>query len=204
MTDFKVSGPNDVSDDQLPPPEGEQVPPKMPPVQEQSLELPAVIIGDRGDDDDRLEVRLLPGRIPKSLVLYPVYAAVGLAALLATHFSLRTGEWHPLMPLLGWGLLYCWYWVYGVAYRYRRWMMKFFALFMATVTAASLALVASVRSASMAVPTGEGLQLRPDQPILVAVTVLTLASLAAIYLHVIYLGRGYRQKRLHGNNDRSH
>ncbi len=176
-------------------------PPDLPPPEERSLELPAVIIGERGDDAEQLRYRVLPGRVSKHLVLYPAYAAVGLAGLLAAHFSIRSGEWHPLMTVVGWGLLFCWYWVYAVAYRYRRRFMKVFSLSMATLTAGSLVLVAALRSTSMAVPAGGELVIRQSQPLLIAVAVLTTLSLAAVFTHAIYLGRGYRQKRLHDNNE---
>lgn len=174
---------------------------EIPPPEERSMELPAVIIGERGEEDEQPRTRVLPGRIPKHFVLYPAYAAVGLAALLATRFSLSTGEWHPMMTLAGWGLLYCWYWVYGVGYRYRRWFMKYFALLMSTVTAGSLIMVSAVRATSLAVPAESGLAVRDSEPMLFFVIGLTTLSLAAVFTHAVYLGRGYRQKRLHANNE---
>ena len=166
-----------------------------------SMELPAVILGDRGEDDEQPPVRVLPGRVPKYVALYPAYAAALLAGMLAVHFSLRTGEWHPLMPLLGWGLLWCWYWVYGVAYRYRRTIMKYYSLLVGAVTAGSLIMISAVRALAMPVP-GEGsLVVRGPQPLLFAVAVLTTLSLAAVITHVVYLGRGYRQKSLDGDNE---
>lgn len=167
----------------------------------QSLELPAVILGDRGEESTQPQVRVLPGRVPKFWVLYPAYTAVGLAGLLCTHFSLQSGEWHPLMVLFGWGLLFCWYWVYGVAYTYRRRLMKFFSLVMSAITAASLVMITAARGTSMAVPDSGQLVVRGPRPILFLVAALTTLSLAAIITHVIYLGRGYRQKSLNGDNE---
>ena len=170
-------------------------------MEERSLELPAVIIGDRGTQADQPRVRVLPGRVAPSVVLFPIYAAVGLAALLATNFAVETGEWHPVMTLLGWGLLYSWFWVYGVGYRYRRWMMKYFALLMATGTAAVLVMVTASRAASMLVPGSSGLVVRSAQPQLFVVIALTGATVVAAFVHVVYLGRGYRQKRLDAKKD---
>lgn len=164
-----------------------------------SMELPAVILGERGDRDEP-RVRVLPGRVPLYRVLHPAYAAVGIAGVLATYFSLGSGEWHPLMVLLGWGLLFCWYWVYAVAYRYRRKAMKYFSLLMGTVTAGSLTVVAAVRGTSMAVPEGGQLAIRSPRPVLFGVAVLTTLSLAAVFTHVLYLGRGYRQKAVNEDN----
>ncbi len=176
--------------------------PQLPPPEETSLELPAVIIGERRDESGPTPiVRLLRGRVHQSLVLYPAYGMVGLAGVLAAHFSVSTGELHPAMMLAGWGLLYCWYWVYGVAYRYRRWMMKYFALAMSVFTAASLTLVSALRGTSMAVPQNGELALRGAQPLLFAVAVLTTLSLAFVITHAVYLGRGYREKRLRDTNE---
>lgn len=171
-------------------------PPEPASIQERTLELPAVIIGDRGEDSAPLEVRLLPGRVHESLVLYPAYIAVGVAALLAAHFAFKTGEWNVLMTFLGWGLLYCWYWVYGVAYRYRRWIMKYFSFMMSLLTASSLAFVSALRAAATHVPTPEGLVLREPQPLIFLAAILTTLSAAAILAHMLFLGRGYREKAL--------
>ncbi len=166
-----------------------------------SMELPAVIIGERGDDE-RPGVRVLPGRVPEHRVLHPAYLAVGAAAVLALYFSLNTGEWHPMMVGLGWGLLFCWYWVYGVGWRYRRRVMKYFALLMSTATALTLTFVTTARIGSMTVPEAGELIPRDGQPLLGVVAVLTMTSLIAVLAHAVYLGRGYRQKRVnHDNGD---
>ena len=168
--------------------------PELPPAGERSLELPAVIIGDRGLQDSAPQQRLLPGRVPESLVLYPAYTFSLLAGILAAHWALSTAELNALVLLLAWCLLFCWYWVYGVAYRYRRWLMKGFALFMSFFTALALTFFSALRSTSLYLPSDTGLSLRAPQPILMVVAGLTLLSLAAIISHVLYLGRGYRKK----------
>lgn len=162
------------------------------------MELPAVIMGETGDDEP--QVRLLPGRVPKSAVLYPAYAAVGFAAVSAGYFSLETGEWHPVMVLLGWGLLFCWYWVYGIAYHYRRRVMKYFAVAMSMLTAGSLVMISAVRGAAMAVPVEGELMVRDAQPLLFLTAALTTLSVAALLTHIAYLGRGYRQKPVDDDN----
>ena len=168
--------------------------PELPPPAERSLELPAVIIGDRGNRNAAPVERLLPGRVPESLVLYPAYTLTLMAGILGAQWALRTEELNPLMLLLAWCLLFCWYWVYGVAYRYRRWLMKSFALFISSLTALALTFFSALRSTSLYLPAEAGLALRPPQPILLVVAALTLISLAAIISHVLYLGRGYRKK----------
>ena len=167
-----------------------------------SMELPAVILGDRGDDEGP-GVRVLPGRIPEHQVLHPVYLAVGIAAALALYFSISTGEWHPLMVGLAWGLLFCWYWIYAVGWRYRRRVMKYFALLMSTTTALTLTFVTTARIGLMPVPEAGELITRDEQPLLVVVAVLTMSSLVAVLVHTVYLGRGYRQKRVNHDNDDS-
>lgn len=165
------------------------------------MELPAVIMGERGEAEQRPKTRLLPGRIPKYIVLYPAYAAVAIAGFLATHFSIQSSEWHPTMTVLGWGLLFCWYWVYGVAHRYRRWLMKYFSLLMGTATVFALVMATAARSRSMLVPGDDAMVLRSAVPALFAVNALTLLSLVALFAHALYLGRGYRQKQLRDTNE---
>ena len=173
--------------------------PDPPPPERQSMELPAVILGDRGDDESP-PARVLPGKVPKQLVLYPAYGAVALATVLAIRFSLHSAEWHPLMVSLAWGLLFCWYWVYGVAYRYRRRLMKYFALTVSAVTAGSLTFISAARATSMAVPDGADLVVRDTYPTLFITAALTTLSFAAVMTHVLYLGRGYRQKSINDDN----
>lgn len=188
-----------MADDETTDPPSASDPPEVDRPDNPSMELPAVILGDRGDQQQP-RVRVLPGKVPMHKVLHPAYIAVGIAGVLATYFSLSSGEWHPLMVVAGWGLLFCWYWVYGVGYRYQRRIMKYFSLLMGTATAASLTLVATVRGTSMAVPDSGSLTFRGPRPILFGVAILTTLSLAAVVTHVVYLGRGYRQKTVNRDN----
>lgn len=167
---------------------------------DRSKELPTVILGDHGEQK-RPRVRLLPGKVAEHLVLRPAYAVAAAAGAVATYFAVDTGEWHPAMVIGGWALLICWYWVYGIGYRYRRWLMKYFSVLMSTITAATLAVVTSVRAAAMAVPQGGELVPRGPQPLLYASAALTLISFGAVFAHVVYLGRGYRQKSVDDDND---
>ncbi len=175
--------------------------PEQPPAAERSLELPAVIIGDRGEKDAPPPVRLLPGRVPKSVVLYPAYTLVAIALLIAGHFALTTGEWNFLVTLIAWGLLMAWYWVYGVSFQYRRRIMKLFSLLMSTATAATLTFVASLRATPLAVPTDGVLLTRDPIPALALVAILTSLSLLLVFSHLLYFGRSYREKRDHGTTE---
>lgn len=170
--------------------------PEAPPLAERSMELPAVIIGDRGAERTAPEERLLPGRLPESVVLYPAYALSLSAGILVAHWSLSTGELNPVMALLAFALLFSWHWVYGVSYRYRRYMMKLIALVMITLTGTSLVFLMALRSLALYVPGDGGLELRSAQPSLSLAALLTALSVAGIFSHVLFLGRGYRKKKL--------
>jgi hypothetical protein len=172
--------------------------PAQPPPQERSLELPAVIIGDRGQKEAQPRVRLLPGRVPESVLLFPAYTLVGIATLIAGHFAVTTGEWNLLVTLLGWGLLLSWYWVYGVTFRYRRLLMKLFALVMSGLTAGSLTFVSAVRAGSLRAPAEGVLVVREAIWSMTLCAGLTGVSLVLILSHAVYFGRGYREKRDRG------
>jgi len=60
--------------------------------------------------------------------LYPAYILTLAAGGLAAKFALRSEEWSTAPVMLAWSLLFVWYWLYGVAFRYRRPVLKYFAL----------------------------------------------------------------------------
>ncbi|RAL24930.1 hypothetical protein DL240_01600 [Lujinxingia litoralis] len=159
-----------------------------------TTEAPRVVLGERGEAA-RPEVRLLPGRIKASRLLYPAYLLVWVGAGLASLFAWARAEWHPLMVFVGWGALFCWYWVYGVAYRYRRSLMKVMAVGMSVLMGLVLIWVSLTRAAPMRVPQGGELVERGALVLPGAAGVATALSLAVVLAHLLYFGRGYREKR---------
>ncbi|TXD43495.1 hypothetical protein FRC96_01655 [Lujinxingia vulgaris] len=159
-----------------------------------STEAAPVVLGERSGAAAPA-VRLLPGRVEASRVLYPGYLLVWVGASLASLFAWRRAEWHPLMVFVGWGGLFCWYWVYGVAYRYRRRLMKVLAVGMSALVGAVLIWVSATRAAPMRVPVDGVLVERGALLLPGLAAVATTLSLALLIAHLLYFGRGYREKR---------
>lgn len=159
-----------------------------------STEAAPVVLGERSGAVAPA-VRLLPGRVEASRVLYPGYLLVWVGAALASLFAWRRAEWHPLMVFVGWGVLFCWYWVYGVAYRYRRRLMKVLAVGMSALVGVVLIWVSATRAAPMRVPVDGVLVERGALLLPGLAAVATTLSLALLIAHLLYFGRGYREKR---------
>lgn len=137
-------------------------------------------------------------------MLYPAYGLSLFSGILSAHWAIRSGELNPFVVLLSFLLLFCWYWVYGVAYRYRRRLMKLLASAMSTFTAATLVFLTLLRASPLYVPGDDGLGTRASQPILILVAFMTALSLVAICVHLFYLGRGYREKSAPVNEPETH
>jgi hypothetical protein len=76
--------------------------------------------------------RRTPGKRPRQVdprwFLYPAYTLTLGAGGVASQFAIRTDEWAVGPVLVAWGLLFVWYWLYSVAFHYRRPVLKYFAL----------------------------------------------------------------------------
>lgn len=163
-----------------------------------SMELPVVVLGS-SDAGERPAERLLPGRIEASWVLYPCYLLVIVSGSLVVNFAIDTFEWSPMVVLLAWVLLFTWNWVYGVAYRYRRRIMKYFSVTMSIVMGLGLAALCWERGQPQLVATAadvsaELIERAEVRRLLVACWLMVLST-AALLAHVLFLGRGYRVKR---------
>jgi len=165
-----------------------------------STEFPTVVLGD-----ERVAVaprrRLLQGRVAERSVLYPIYLLVSIAGALAAQFALHSEEWSVIPVSLGWAMLFVWYWLYGVAYRYRRRLLKYFSVSVILATSVVLAMLCVDRAVAQVAVTAAGeLIERASRPILVWSAIVTLAAAGLLIFHVAFLGRGYREKR---ESDRS-
>lgn len=165
--------------------------------QSRSTELPIVVIGEEGG---RIKpaVRLLPGRINVSFILYPIYALILGAGALAVNFALHSGEWSPSVIATAYGLLFAWHWVYGVTYRYRRWFLKSFCVLISLFMGLSLSYLMWERAQPQLIPLDGRLVERGEVAVLEIVGLATILSALLLLAHVLILGRGYREKQVHG------
>ncbi len=163
------------------------------------MELPVVVLGETGAGEKPAE-RLLPGRVEASWLLYPCYLLVILSGSLAVNFAIDTLEWSPVVVLVAWVLLFTWNWVYGVAYRYRRRYMKYLAVVMSLVLGLGLAAMCWERAQPQLVAVagslaGELIERGEVRRLILASWLMVLGTVL-LMVHVVFLGRGYRVKRV--------
>ena len=160
-----------------------------------SAEFPAVTLGDAGESATPRH-RLLLGRVHEAWALYPAYAMELVAGGIACLFALQSSEWSVVPVGLTWFLLYTWVWFYGVAYRYRRRFFRYFSLFILLGASSMIAYLCFDRAAVQLVFDGQHLVERAAEPTLVWSGVLTLAAAVVVLVHVVFLGRGYRERKV--------
>lgn len=161
-----------------------------------STELPLVVLGDDADvSQEAPRVRLLQGRIHEAWVLYPVYLLVLGAGFLAVRFASDTAEWSAAVVGLAWFLLFVWNWFYGVAYRYRRRLLKYSSVFVVLALSASLAYFSMERATPQrAMISATQIGERAAAPSLYWAAIATLVAGGLLVAHIVFLGRGYRRK----------
>lgn len=159
-----------------------------------STEFPVVVLGEAGESVAP-RVRLLQGRIPESWVLYPLYLTITVGGALAADFALSSEEWSIVPVTLAWAMLYVWYWFYGVAYRYRRRLLKYTSVAFIFGMTWGLSVLCEDRAEAQIVAI-EGI-LREREPIaqLRWAAMVTWAATLGLVAHIVFLGRGYREKR---------
>jgi hypothetical protein len=163
-----------------------------------SVELPRVILGS--DDGDRAapRKRVLPGLVDVRWLVYPAYITCFIAGGLAVDFAIEGGEWSAAPVALAWLMLFFWEWIYGVAYRYRRTILKYFSFLLVAGLSAGLAALCWERAEPQLVATAAELVDRDHASILDYAAITTLLSGAFVTIHVVVAGRGYREKKVHG------
>jgi hypothetical protein len=138
--------------------------------------------------------RLLQGRIDSRFCLYPCYLLLFAAGICAVTFTAHSNHWVAAPVALAWCCLIMWYWLYNIAYRYRR---RFFRLICSTsiwTTSAGLCILASDRArAQIESSSQQGLQ-EAAATGLVWAWILTLIAALILVSHVLFFGRGYREK----------
>ncbi len=164
-----------------------------------STELPVVVFGD--DDatlasSEFLRVRLLPGRLHEAWILYPIYGLNLVSGLLAMSFAIGTHEWSAPVVGLAWLLLGVWNWFYGVAYRYRRPLLKYSSVIVILgLTTALVSFSIERAQPQLAMVRATQLSERAASAELYWAAVATVVAAGLLVAHLVFLGRGYRQKR---------
>jgi hypothetical protein len=155
--------------------------------------------------------RVLPGLVDLRWLVYPAYVACFFGGGLAVNFAIDTQEWAAPPIAISWMALFFWEWIYGVAYRYRRRFLKYFSVLLVVGLSAALAAFCWERAEPQLVATTQafasaglegGLVERAHVDSLDWAAVFALMSGALILLHVIILGRGWRDTRGYRENMR--
>lgn len=159
-----------------------------------SQELPVVVLGELDEPAEQPRARLLPGRVPPKWILYPAMVLQLVAGLIALLFAFGSAEWAPTPILLTWLSLILWTWFYGIAYRYRRVLLKYGATLTLIATSFAVAAFCLDRGARQLAFDGQRLTERAAAPSLTLAAVLTVGAACLIVSHIVFFGRGYREK----------
>ena len=159
-----------------------------------STEFPVVVLGEAGEGVAPRR-RLLQGRVPQGWVLYPTYLVVTIAGAIAADFALGSQEWSAIPITIAWAMLYVWYWFYGVAYRYRRSLLKYVSVLFIFGMTYALAFMCEDRAAAQIVAIDGNLVERPEVAQLHWAARVTWFATLGMIAHIVFLGRGYREKR---------
>ncbi len=160
-----------------------------------SVELPRVVLGSEEFDRPAPHKRVLPGLVDIRWLSYPAYIACFAGGGFAVDFAIESTEWSAPPVALAWTMLFFWEWIYGVAYRYRRTILKYFSFLLVAGLTVGLAALCWERAEPQVVAQAGGLVERSDVSSLNWAAISTLVSGALITIHVIILGRGYRKKK---------
>lgn len=160
-----------------------------------TVELPAVVLGE--DEEAKApERRVLQGLIDRRWLSYPAYLACFAGGAGSIRFAMHTAEWSAGPVAIAWLMLFFWEWIYGVAYGYRRAILKYFSYGMVLILSIGLALLSFDRAAAQVAATVPGeLVERGAAAGLTWAGIAALVSGAFITAHVVILGRGYREKK---------
>lgn len=163
-----------------------------------SVELPRVILGEDDAGRSAPRKRVLPGLVDVRWLVYPAYITCFVAGGLAVEFAIDAGEWATPTVAIAWLMLFFWEWIYSVAYRYRRTILKYFSFLLVAGLSVGLAAICWERAEPQLVATASGLIDRDHASILDFAAITTLLSGAFVTIHVIVAGRGYREKKVRG------
>jgi hypothetical protein len=159
--------------------------------------LPRVVLGSDEVDRKAPRERVMPGLVDLRWLLYPAYLASFFGGGIAVNFAIDGQEWAAPPIAIAWTALFFWEWIYGVAYRYRRPLLKYFSLMLVVGLSAALAAFSWDRAAPQLVAkvqgfTSSGLIERGHVASLEWAAIFALLSGALIIIHAVILGRGWR------------
>ena len=125
-----------------------------------------------------------------------MYLLILAAGGLAVNFALDTPEWSSPVVALGWLLLAQWTWFYGVAFQYRRRLLRFTSTTMVLLLSAALTALTLDRAAAQVAMAGpQTLAERESAVALYWAAGATVLVAGLLVLHLVFLGTGYRQKK---------
>ena len=161
-----------------------------------SMELPAVVLGTNVGKSLQEVQRVLPGRIPSSVLFYPIYLLLVISGGIAGNVALDTEEWSFFVVALAWFLAFSWNWLYVIAWEYRRRLLEMFSLLNAIVMQLGLAALAIDRGAPQRVanPRRELVE-RGHIASLDWVAGILTVCVFLLLLHFFWFGRGWRTKQ---------
>lgn len=153
-----------------------------------------VILGETTSPEGHApEQRLLPGRVPQSVVFYPIYLLLVLSGGLAANFALDTGEWAFGVVVFAWLITFLWNWMYVIAWNYQRSWLKAFCVFWLFIIEGTMAFVCYDRGLPQHVFRNK-LVYRDAIPSLQWSSMMLTVCLILFLAHLLFFGRGYRKK----------
>jgi hypothetical protein len=168
-------------------------PQQEPPSLRGTVELPRVVLGSDEAARRAPRERVLPGRVDLRWLSYPAYVACILGAGITVNFAIDSREWAAGPVALAWTMLLFWEWIYGVAYHYRRRVLKYGALLLIAGLTFALAALCMERAQAQWVVAGGELVERGRVAGLEGAALLTSLSGVLVAAHAVVLGRGYRR-----------
>ena len=138
--------------------------------------------------------RVVMGRVPAAVIAWPIYGVMSGAGLLAA-LAATPREWSLGALLVTWLTMTLWVWMYFVAWTYRRRWLKRAALWMALGMQGGMAAICLDRAQPQWIHNPQLVE-RAALPMMRWAGIMLLVGALLLLAHGLYLGRGYRAKRL--------
>lgn len=145
---------------------------------------------DRGDRPSPGQRGPVHDRLSRRLPIYAAYVMSYVGGGFAVSFATDSKEWFAGPVALAYLLLFGWYWLYSVGYRYGRPLLKYFSLTAGMAFGAILAAVCLDRAPAQFAAGPEGAFNRGAVPSLYWAGFITAASALVIFIHALVLGSG--------------
>ena len=166
-----------------------------------TIELPAVTLGETQGTGDGAEgaprQRLLQGRVPQSVVFYPIYLLLVISGALVANVALDTQELSFGVVVVAWLTMFFWYQIYVVAWSYGRRVLKWFCVLWLLLLTTFMAVVCYDRGLPQDIFV-DALSARPSLPHMLWASGMLAVCQALFVSHLVFFGRGYRKKKTSG------